>query len=86
MVEQYSKPNNKYLSDYDKNIESSYLMYSDANNLYGWTMSQPLPTGWFKWLKKDKWDDILKNKKGTGYFIECNLKYQKQIHYLPPCP
>ena len=32
--------------------------------------------------KKDKWDDILKNKKGIGYFIECNLKYPKKLHYL----
>ena len=35
----YSKPNNKYLSDYDKDKESSYLLYLDANNLYGWTLS-----------------------------------------------
>ena len=40
------------MCDYDKDKESSYLMYLDANNLYGWAMSQPLPTGGFKWLKK----------------------------------
>ena len=58
----YSKPNDKYLSDYDKNKDSSYLVYLDANNFYGVAMSQPLPTGRFKWLKEDKWDDIFKNK------------------------
>ena len=63
IANRYSKPNNKYLSDYDKNKDSSYLMYLDANNLYGWAMSQPLPTGRFKWLKEDKWDDIIKIKK-----------------------
>ena len=61
IANRYSKPNNKYMCDYDK--ESSFLMYLDANNLYGWAMSQPLPTGGFKWLKEDKWDDILKIKK-----------------------
>ena len=61
------------MCDYDKDIESSYLMHLDANNLYGWAMSQPLPTGGFKWLKEDKWDDILKNKEGIAYFIECDL-------------
>ena len=62
IANRYSKPNNKYMCDYDNDKESSYLMYLDANNLYGWAMSQPLPTGGFKWLKKHKWDDIFKNK------------------------
>ena len=44
---------------------------------YGWAMSHPLPTGGFKWLKEDKWDDILKNKEGIAYFIECDLEYPK---------
>ena len=82
IANRYSKPNNKYLNDYDKNKDSSYLMYLDANNLYGWAMSQPLPTGRFKWLKEDKWDDILKNKEGIGFFIECDLEYPKELHYL----
>ena len=66
------------MCEYDKDKESSYLMYLDANNLYSWVMSQPLPTGWFKWLKKDKWDDILKNKARIAYFFECELEYKKQ--------
>ena len=85
IANRYSKLNNKYLSDYDKNKDSSYLMYLDSNNLYGWAMSQPLPTGRFKWLKEDKWDEIFKNKEGIGYFIECDLEYQLfllKIHVL----
>jgi len=44
----YTKANNKYLSDYDSSKESSFLMYVDANNFYGWAMSQPLPYKDFK--------------------------------------
>ena len=35
IANRYSKPNNKYLSDYDKNKDSSYLMCFDAKNIYG---------------------------------------------------
>ena len=47
----YAKANNKYMKNYVKNIESSYLKYLDANNLYGWAMSQKLPVNGFKFIK-----------------------------------
>ena len=50
----YAKSNNKYMKNYDKNIESSYLEFLDANNLYGSVMSQKLPVNGFKWVEEEK--------------------------------
>ena len=50
-VRKYTLANNKYMGDrFDPRSESSYLQYLDTSNLYGWAMSQPLPTGGFKWV------------------------------------
>ena len=51
-VYRHAKANNKYMKNYDKDIESLYLEYSDANNLRGWTMSQKLPVDGFEWVEK----------------------------------
>ena len=49
-VHRYASANNKYMeSKYDPNQESTYIQYLDANNLYGWAVSQPLPTCGFKY-------------------------------------
>ena len=50
-IHRYAKANNKYMKDYDKIKKSSYVQYLDANNLYGWAMSQKLPVNDFKWIK-----------------------------------
>ena len=50
-IHQYLKTNNKYMKDYDKNKEQSYLQYWDVSNLYGWTISQKLPVNNFDWIK-----------------------------------
>ena len=47
-----AKANNKYIKNYDKKIESSYLTYLDANNLYEWAMSQKLPVNGFMWYNE----------------------------------
>ena len=47
-IHRYAKANDKYMKNYDKNIILSYLMYLDANNLYGWGMSQKLLVNSFK--------------------------------------
>ena len=50
-IHRYAKANNKYMKNYDKNKESSHIQYLNANNLYGWAMSQKLPVDGFKWKK-----------------------------------
>ena len=58
----YAEANNKYMKDYNHNKPSTYIQYLDAKNLYGWAMSQSLPTHGFKWMKhltKETTMDIL---------------------------
>ena len=51
-IYRYVKANNKYMKNYNKHKEESFLQYLDANNLYGWAMSQKLPASDFKSKKK----------------------------------
>ena len=75
---------NKYLKNYDKSIESSHLTYLDANNLYGWAMSQKLPVNRFMWDKylSDFGKDFMKNyneNSDVGYFLEVDEEYPKKL-------
>ena len=53
-IHRYAKANNKYMKNYDKNEESYYIQYLDANNLYGWAMSKKIPVNESKWLNSNK--------------------------------
>ena len=66
---------------FDPKSESSYLQYLDANNLYGWGMSQLLPTGGFKWVDVNP-NAISELATGTdkGYILEVHVSYPKELH------
>ena len=81
-IHRYAKANNKYMKNYDKNIESSYLIYLDGNNLYGWAMSQKLPVNGFEWVEElsEFYERFIKNydeNSDKGYFLEVTLNIQK---------
>ena len=81
-VRKYASANNKYMGDrFDPKSESSYLQYLDANNLYGLTMSQPLPTGGFKWVDVNH-NEIseLATRTDKGYVLEVDVSYPKDLH------
>ena len=88
-IHSYAKANNKYMKTYDKNIESSYIESLDANNLYGWAMSQKLPVKGFKWVKQKKLskfnEDFIKKYDencNKGYFFEVDIDYPKELFNL----
>ena len=86
-IHRCAKANNKYMKDYDKNIESSYIQYLDANNLYGWAMSQKSPVNNFKWIEDTSKinEKFIKNcyeNSGKGYILEVDVKYPKELHDL----
>ena len=83
----YAKANNKYMKNNDKNKESTYLEYLDANNLYGFAMCKTLPVGDFKWVDDLSifTEDFIKNydeDSDIGYNLEVDVEYPKSFHKL----
>ena len=81
-VHRWAKANNPYMgSEYTPRELARYLQYLDANNLYGYSMSQPLPTGGFHWVDV-KPDDVSKltNYSEKGYLLEVDVAYPRELH------
>ena len=86
-IHRYAKTNNKYMKNYDKNEESSFLEYLDANNLYKFAMIQLLPGYNFKFVKNvSKIDEeFIKNYDEDSdkiYILEIDVEYPKNLHDL----
>ena len=75
----YGKANNPYMDEkYKAELLTKYITYLDANNLYGWAMSKPLPTHWFRWMTGDELDSW----KHHSCILEVDLEYPKGLHDL----
>ena len=77
-IHRYATANNKCLKKCKKNNESSYIMYFDANNLYGWSVSQKVPVDGFKWKENmSKFNEkFMKNydeDSDKGYILEVDV-------------
>ena len=92
----YGEANNKYMGNsFNKNKPSKYLMYLDANNLYGCAMSMKLPTHGFKWLTGGEMEKLYNNQvkqvwEKTPCILEVDLEYPDELHDnhndYPFCP
>ena len=84
-IQKHVEANKKYMKNYDKYKESSYLTYLDANNLHGWAMSQKLPANDFKWITDMSIfdEEFIKNYDENidkGYILDVTIDYTKNLH------
>ena len=92
----YGEANNKYMSQgFNRNKLKKYLIYLDANNLYGCAMSMKLPTHGFKWLTSGEMEKLFNNQvvqiwEKNPCILEVDLEYPENLHDLhndyPFCP
>jgi hypothetical protein len=85
ITKRYAEAKNRFMGDnYNPKKDPVHLLYIDANNLYGWAMSQFMPTGKFKWLSRSEIDKLDVSAFGaedsTGYILEWDLQYPQSIH------
>ena len=79
----HARANSPLVEGYDPGQPSSHILYLDANNLYGWAMSQFLPTGGFRWV--DDCQQLVKTiaeqpaDSPEGYILEVDLKYPEDL-------
>ena len=82
IANRYGKANNKYMKEYNEKAPSKYIMYLDANNLYGRAMSQYLPTGNFRWMTDKEIKTVNRGKYKAdgkkGLILEVDLEYPQR--------
>ena len=80
----YARANNPKVEGYNSSKPTTYILYLDANNLYGWAMSQPLPTGGFQWVDDcDRLTETITEHPADsheGYILEVDLEYPEELH------
>ena len=96
IAHRHAEANNKYMKNYDPSKVSCYIPYLDANNLYGWAMSQPLPYRNFKWIRASSPYDpahpfasvglgrgtLPIKRNGIGHIYEVDLEYPEELHHI----
>ena len=86
IAERFSKSNNIYMQSYDDKKPNQNITYLDANNLYGWAMSQYFPYDEFKWLKQNGIEksclNSISENISISYILEIDFKYPDELHEL----
>ena len=85
MSVRYARANNKLFGSlYDPTQTTSYILYVDANNLYGWALSQPMPDNHIEWLSKDECrqakrelQEHTSRDRFFAYHANSNVEYQR---------
>lgn len=80
----YAAANNKLMKNYNPNEPTNYIIYFDANNLYGWAMRQPLPSCNFRWLTREEANHLdvsaIEDEAEIGYVLDVDLMYPHECH------
>ena len=84
ITKKYAEANNPYTPGFDPTRPTNYLLYLDANNLYGWAMSQKMPVNNFCWMTQQEVEEFdvrhIPDDGDTGYILEVDLEYPKSLH------
>ncbi len=86
ITHRHGEANNPLVEGYDPSKPTTHLIYWDANNLYGWAMSQCLPYGDLRWLNEQQIEVLnvkdVPEDEDEGYILEVDLTYPAKLHNL----
>ena len=81
----HAKANDPLVEGYNPEEPTNYITYLDANNLYGWAMSQTLPKSDFHWKRVMPTEEEIRKKGANvkkGWILEVDLEYPEELHNL----